>query len=190
MSFTLTISIPDLRRIGSRPLPATEPAAGAIVAKADRVVAHFVRRGLLRADSRAAGYLRSIFAAPSDALRVHHIERRLNVSRRTLARHLRVEGLPVPRDWTALARALYAHRTFVRGGSLQRAAYAAGYPDTFTMSAVFLRITGFRPSRLREVDQAGLLDLWIMHQRERGKLTGAPPAMPRTCPICGGVRAG
>lgn len=39
------------------------------------------------------------------------------------------------------------------------AAYAAGYPDTFTMSNAFRRITGLRPSQLCDVDQNGVLDL-------------------------------
>lgn len=93
------------------------------------------------------------------------------------------------RDWVVLARAVQAHRTFVNGAPLQRAAYAAGYPDQFAMSQVIYRITGLRPSQLRDVCWQALLDVWTARQRERGTLTGLPPARPRVCPSCGGRRA-
>lgn len=131
-----------------------------------------------------------IFAAPPEALRVARIARRVvYAGRQTLNRHFRAEGLPPTRDWVVLARAVHAHRTFVDGASLQRAGYAAGYPDQFTMSQVIHRITGLRPSQLRDVCWQPFLDVWIARQRERGTLTGPRPAEPCVCPICGGPRA-
>ncbi|MGH7576201.1 MAG: helix-turn-helix domain-containing protein [Longimicrobiales bacterium] len=183
--FTRTIPIPAARRNGPRSLATTDH----VLTEAERIVEHFVRRGVVRPEGRAAHHLRSIFAAPPEALRVDRIARRVHVDRATLARHFRAEGIPSPREWITLARALYAHRTFLRGGTLQSAAYAAGYSDTFTMSSAFRRITGLRPSRLRDVDQKALLDVWIIRQRDCGALTGPPPVPPRTCPICGGPRA-
>lgn len=156
---------------------------------ADRVVAHFVGRGVLRPESRATGYVRSILAAPPEALRVRQVARRVYASRRTLARHFRAEGLPAPIDWVALARAVCAHRTILRGGPLRIAAAAAGYPDQFTMSNAIRRITGMRPSQLRDVRPDGLLDVWIARQRERGTLTGPPAPAPSACPLCGERRA-
>lgn len=185
MQFTSTIPVPRLRRNGSPPRATTDRT----LAEAERIIKHFISRGVVRAESRAANHLRSTFAAPPEALRVDRIARRIHCDRATLARHFRAEGLPAPRDRIMLARALCAHRTFLRGGALQRAGYAAGYPDTFTMSNAFRRITGLRPSQLCDVDQKGVLDLWIIRQRERGTLTGPPPVPPRTCPICGGLRA-
>lgn len=156
---------------------------------ADRVVTHFVDRGVLRPESRATSYVRSILAAPPEALRVRRIARRVYASRRTLGRHFRADGLPAPIDWVALARAVLAHRTFVRGGPLRIAAEAAGYPDQFTMSNAMNRIFRIRPSQLRSVSWCELLDLWISRQRERGTLTGPPPTMPAGCPLCGERRA-
>lgn len=156
---------------------------------AERVVTHFVDRGVLTPESRTTGYVRAILAAPPEALRVRRIARRVYASRRTLGRHFRAEGLPAPIDWVALARAVLAHRTFVRGGPLRIAAAAAGYPDQFTMSNAMNRIFGIRPSQLRSVSWCELLDLWISRQRERGTLTGPPAPVPAGCPLCGERRA-
>ena len=152
----------------------------------ESLIAHLVERGILRRESRAAGHVRSIFAAPPDALRVGRIARRVYISRRTLGRHFRAEGLPSPVDWVALARAMCAHRTIVRGGPLRLAASAAGYPDQFTMSNAIHRIAGLRPSQLRDVSWDTFLDVWIARQRERGTLTGPPLAATPSCPLCGG----
>lgn len=56
-------------------------------AVAGRIIEHFIRRGMIRAESRAANHLRSIFAAPPEALRVNRIARRVYFNRSTLARH-------------------------------------------------------------------------------------------------------
>ena len=155
----------------------------------ESVIAHLVERGILRRESRAADHVRSIFAAPPEALRVGRMARRVYTSPRTLGRHFRAEGLPSPVDWVALAKAMRAHRTIVRGGPLRLAASAAGYPDQFTMSNAIHRIAGLRPSQLRDVSWDAFLDVWIARQRERGALTGPPmPATP-SCPVCGGLRA-
>lgn len=156
---------------------------------AERVVTHLVDRGVLKPESRATAYVRAIFAAPPEALRVRRIARRVYASRRTLGRHFRAEGLPAPIDWVALARAVLAHRTMVRGGPLRIAAAAAGYPDQFTMSNAMNRIFGIRPSQLRSVSWCEMLDVWISRQRERGTLTGPPPTVPAGCPLCGERRA-
>ncbi len=157
--------------------------------RAERIVAHLVDHGVLRPESRATAYVRAILAAPPEALRVRRIARRVYASRRTLGRHFRAEGLPAPIDWVALARAVLAHRTFVRGGPLRIAAVAAGYPDQFTMSNAMNRIFGIRPSQLRSVSWCELLDVWISRQRQRGALTGPPTPVPTGCPLCGERRA-
>ena len=165
------------------------PLQGQAHADAESIVVHLVERGVLRPESRATSYVRSILAAPPDALRVSRVARRVYASRRTLGRHFRAEGLPAPIDWVALARAVCAHRTILRGGPLRIAASAAGYPDQFTMSNAIHRITGLRPSQLRSVAWDLFLDVWIARQRERRALTGPPmPAAP-ACPLCGELRA-
>lgn len=158
-------------------------------ADAESVVEHLVQRDVLAPDSRAARHLRTIFSAPPEALRVGRIVRRMYTSRRTLGRHFRAAGLPSPMDWVAIARAVCAHRTIARGGKLREAACAGGYPDQFTMSNAIHRITGLRPSKLRDVSWAALLDIWIARQREHGALTGPPTPGTPTCALCGAVRA-
>ena len=82
-----------------------------------------------------------------------------------------------------------AHRTITRGEPLHVAASAAGYPDQFSMSNAFHRITGLRPSKLREVSRGELLNVWVARQRDTGALTGPPTPKAPTCPLCGVPRA-
>ena len=156
---------------------------------AEDVIEHFIRCTVLAPDSPIIGEVRSILNAPPEALRVGRVARRMYVSRRTLGRHFQSAGLPVPVDWVALARALLAHRTIVRGGPLKVAAAAAGYPDQFTMSNAIHRITGLRPSQLRDVSWTAFLDVWIARRRERGTMMGPPRSEPLPCPLCGARQA-
>jgi AraC-like DNA-binding protein len=156
---------------------------------AEMIIAHLIHRGVLRPDSLATRHVRTIFTAPPEALRVNRIARRIYASRRTLGRHLRAAGLPSPIDWVALARAVYAHRTILRGGPIRLAASSAGYPDEFTMSNAVRRILGMRPTQLRGMTWKALLDLWIARQRERGSLSGPRKPTPPSCPTCGMLRA-
>lgn len=174
-----TMTVPQPSLTTALPVSSRTPANG------EDFIAHLARRGVFRLESRAAGYVHSIFKAPPHALRVARIARRLCVSRRTLTRHFRAEGLPSAVDWVAVARALYAHRTIVRGGKLRIAAHAAGYPDQFTMSNAIHRSTGLRPSQLRKVRWDALLDVWIAKQRARGAFTGPPSSAVPACPLCG-----
>jgi AraC-like DNA-binding protein len=172
--------------------PSISPAPGCpspAYTDADAVISHLVHRGVLQPDTLAARHVRCIFTAPPEALRVNRIARRMYASRRTLGRHLRAAGLPSPIDWVALARAVCAHRTIVRGGPIRLAASAAGYPDQFTMSNAMRRIIGLRPTQLRGMTWRALLDLWIARQRERGALTRPVSPQPPTCPSCGMLRA-
>jgi len=156
---------------------------------AESVVEYLVQRDVLSPESPAASHVRTIFRAPLEALRVNRIARRSYSSRRTIGRHFRAAGLPSPVDWIALARAVHAHRGIARGEPLRMAASLGGYPDQFTMSNAILRITGLRPSKLRNVSWTKLLDVWIARQRERGALTGPPTPETPSCPLCGTPRA-
>jgi AraC-like DNA-binding protein len=164
------------------------PFTGEVSPDAESIIAYLVQLDVLRSESAAASHVRTIFSAPHEALRVSRIAQRTYASRRTLGRHFRAEGLPAPMDWVALARAVCAHRTILRGGPLRIAASAAGYPDQFTMSNAIHRITGMRPTQLRNVSWDALLDVWIARQRERGTLTGRPESAPATCPLCDNLR--
>ena len=180
------IPFPHVRSVPRAPM---RPHSTEEPVDADRIVEHFVHRGILRRNGQAARVIRSIFTAPPEALRVGRMARRIHLSRRTLGRRLQVEGVPAPVDWNALARVVLAHKTILRGGPLRDAAWAAGYHDQFTMSNAIHRITALRPSQLRDVNREELLDTWIARQRERGTLTGPPPVPPHICPLCKGVRA-
>lgn len=156
---------------------------------AETILARLIERGLVKPEGAVATHLRAIFRAPPEALRVSRIAKRVYVSRRTLGRQFRTAGLPSPIEWVALARALYAHRLIARGEPLRVAASSGGYPDQFTLSNTIHRITGLRPSELRDVSWTKFLDVWIERQRERGTLTGPPAPAIRSCPLCGTPRA-
>jgi AraC-like DNA-binding protein len=158
-------------------------------ADAESVVEYLVHRDVVTPGSQAASHVRTIFAAPPDTLRVAQIARRTYWSRRTLGRQFKTAGLPAPVDWVALARAVRAHRSIARGALMREAAASAGYRDQFTMSNAIHRITGLRPSKLRDVHWTELLNVWIARQRERGALTGPPAPEVPTCPLCGTLRA-
>lgn len=184
---TTPVVIPDFRRVNGSRVAATRKDTPTEV---DRIIEHFVRREALRPGGQAAALVSRIFTAPPECLRVGRIARRVHVSRRTLGRRFRAESVPSPVDWIVLARAVYAHRSILRGRSLREAAVAAGYADQFTMSNAIHRITGLRPSRLQEVSREEMLDTWIARQRDHGAFAGPAPPSPRTCPLCGGPRAG
>lgn len=177
----IPVPLPGIRPLNGPRISVTQPD---LPVDADRIVGHFVRCGVLRPGNQVTAHVWKIFTTPPDALRVTHIARRMGLSRRTLGRRFRAGGVPPPVAWIGLARAAHAHRRILRGGLLQEASDAAGYPDQFTMSNAIHRIIGLRPSRLREVSPEGMLDVWIARQRERGALAG--PSPPRhTCPLCG-----
>lgn len=60
MPFISTIPVPRLRLNGSPPRATT----GRVRAEAERIIGHLNRRGVIRAESRAANHLHFIFAAP------------------------------------------------------------------------------------------------------------------------------
>lgn len=182
---TTPVPFPGARPVHGLRIPVTRNEAPT---ETDRVIQHFFNCEVLRPESQVASLVRKIFTTPPETLRVSRFAPSVRLSRRTLGRRFQAEGVPSPAAWIRLARAVRAHRSILRGGSLQDAAAAAGYSDQFTMSNAIHRITGLRPSRLREVSQDALLTTWIDRQRKRGKLTGPPPS-PRSCPLCGGLRA-
>ena len=170
--------------------PASLPASPTpALSDAESVVEYLVHHDVVTPDSLAASHVRTIFAAPPDTLRVDWIARHTYWSRRTLGRQFKTAGLPAPVDWVALARAVRAHRSIARGALMCDAAASAGYGDQFTMSNAIHRITGLRPSQLRNVHWTELLNVWIARQRERGTLTGPPAPEVPTCPLCGSLRA-
>lgn len=183
---TTPVPFPGIRPVHGSRIPVTRNEAPT---ETDRVIQYFLNCEAFRPEGQVASLVRKIFTTPPEALRVSRFARSAHLSRRTLGRRFQAEGVPSPAAWIALARAVRAHRSILRGGSLQDAGTAAGYSDQFTMSNAIHRITGLRPSHLREVSQDGLLATWIDRQRKRGALTGPPPSSPRSCPLCGTLRA-
>lgn len=129
---------------------------------------YLVERGVIPASGPAADVLRVIAGLPPERLNVSETAKELGLSRRTIGRVLQNAALPPARDWVGLTRALRAHRTILRGGTLPDAALAAGYHDQFTLSNALHHSTGFRPSMLPAVSWPILVEAWVARQRQRG----------------------
>lgn len=98
---------------------------------------------------------------------IERLAHRLCQSRRTLGRHFHDRGLPVPSHWLQFARILHvAIQLQNTSTNMSRVAGRFGYRDGFTMSNSMKRLTGYRPSFVR--DHFGwewLVEAWL---REEG----------------------
>jgi AraC-like DNA-binding protein len=88
----------------------------------------------------------------SDELRtVGGLARALYMSRRALGRRFLTRGLPVPSHWLHFGRVLRASILLQSPDTtVTNAARALGYPDGFALSNQMKRLTGLRPSIMRE----------------------------------------
>ncbi|HSJ10384.1 MAG TPA: AraC family transcriptional regulator [Longimicrobiales bacterium] len=96
------------------------------------------------------------------------LSRRMYTSRRTLGRHFEAHGLPVPSHCLHFGRLLHvALQLQGTDTAMFRIAGRFGYPDGFTMSNQMKRLTGFRPTQVRELlGWEWLVEAWI--RKERG----------------------
>ena len=129
------------------------------------------------------------------------LARGLYRSRRALGRHFTTRGLPVPSHWLHFSRVLRAGIQLQnQDQSLFTIATRLGYPDGFALSNQMKRLTGVRPSRVR--DRLGwewFVEAWISTEVENdgfsaerrrelvgladsgveSQETGPPPSMSR-----------
>jgi len=101
---------------------------------------------------------------------VHELARTLNVHRCTVSRAVTAAGLPPLTRWIQLARALWACRWMaVTGEPVTRTAVEAGYSDPFAFSRQLHRISGIRPSEIRDSrDWRVVLPAFIKHHAKAG----------------------
>lgn len=109
-----------------------------------------------------------IFASAPSIRSIEQLARSMCQSRRTLGRYFRNRGLPVPSHWLQFARLLHvAIQLQNTRTNISRVAARFGYTDGFTMSNSMKRLTGYRPSSVREsLGWEWLVESWI--RRERG----------------------
>ena len=138
-----------------------QPDAGAVHALFDRVVDalseklpavadHLEDMGVIP-DPETRKRIETIFSAAPGTRSIQGLSRRFCQSRRTLGRFFQERGLPVPSHWLQFARILHISIQLQNTTlNIGRVAVRFGYPDGFTMSNTMKRLTGYRPSFVRE----------------------------------------
>lgn len=103
-----------------------------------------------------------IFAAAPNIRSIHSLSRHLCQSRRTLGRFFQERDLPVPSHWLQFARVLHTAIQLQNTNlSIGRVSVRFGYPDGFTLSNTMKRLTGYRPSFVREhLGWEWIVDAW------------------------------
>jgi AraC-like DNA-binding protein len=95
--------------------------------------------------------IETIFARAPHTSSIDQLSAALCQSRRTLGRFFAERGLPVPSHWLQFARVLHvAIQLQNTRTNINRVSSRYGYPDRITMSNSKKRLTGYRPSFVRE----------------------------------------
>lgn len=126
-------------------------------------------RRLVRKTLELSGELRTIGG----------LARALYLSRRALGRRFMSNGLPVPSHWLQFGRLLrVAIQLQNTGDSLFAVAHAHGYSDGFALSNQMYRLTGARPSTVRErLGWEWFVESWLETETAEGGLA-LPPRVP------------
>jgi AraC-like DNA-binding protein len=115
----------------------------------------------------------------SESLRtVSGLARALYMSRRALGRRFMTRGLPVPSHWLHFGRLLRAAVKLQDPvASLVEVARSLGYPDAFSLSNQMSRLTGLRPSIMKECfGWEWIVETWLRTEAAEG---GIPDSVSR-----------
>lgn len=104
---------------------------------------------------------------------VARLAKRMYTSRRTLGRHFQRVGLPTPSHWLQFGRLLrVAVKLQNSNATINRIALSSGYPDGFTLSNQMKRLTGCRPTFVRNrLGWEWFVDAWIGHELRTGGIS-------------------
>jgi AraC-like DNA-binding protein len=132
------------------------------------VTEYLTRRGLLRTRKGVREFQRIMELAP-DTSSIAPLCRRMYTSRRTLGRHFAATSMPVPSHCLHFGRLLNVAIALQQDDSAKfRVAARFGYPDGFTMSNQMKRLTGYRPSEVRELlGWEWVVEAWLKVERIR-----------------------
>lgn len=119
-------------------------------------------------DQQSREVIQTVFRVAPQVSSIDRLAARMCWSRRTLGRFFQERGLPVPSHWLQFARILHvAIRLQNAETNINRISARFGYTDGFTMSNSMKRLTGYRPSFVREhLGWEWIVESWI--RRERG----------------------
>lgn len=150
-------SLPDLAPRGVIPMAGRglESALTTLLAAPPRALPRAVADQLihtgLRFDPDARDVIETVFGSAPHVRSIQQLASRMCQSRRTLGRFFSDRGLPVPSHWLQFARVLHvAIQLQNTKASISRVSTRFGYKDGFTMSNSMKRLTGYRPSFVRE----------------------------------------
>lgn len=120
-------------------------------------------RRLLRRTLELSGEIRTVTA----------LARALYMSRRALGRRFLTRGLPVPSHWLHFGRVLRGSiRLQSPGTTLFGVANDLGYPDGFAFSNQLKRLTGLRPSVMKDCyGWEWLVESWLIREAGSGHLS-------------------
>jgi AraC-like DNA-binding protein len=126
---------------------------------------YLIRRGVLRRRKSIREFQRICELAP-DTRSIADLARRMYTTRRTLGRHFLKCRLPVPSHCLHFTRLLnVALRLQDDDVAVFRVASQYGYPDGFTMSNQMKRLTGHRPSEVRELlGWEWIVEMWLIRE--------------------------
>lgn len=132
----------------------------------DAVTAYLIQRDVIRSRT-VRREVHRIFEFAPETGSISKLARKLYLSRRTLGRHLAAAGLPVPSHWLQFARLLHvAIHLQNETTAVFRIAGRAGYPDGFTLSNQMKRLTGFRPTDVRQrLGWEWVVEAWLRRER-------------------------
>ena len=166
-------SVPALRPkgvlpgVGSGTMAALRTLLAAPPAVLPRSVADLLEEMEIIGDPATRERIEKIFAVAPNTRSIHGLARTLCQSRRTLGRFFEERDLPVPSHWLQFARVLHVaiqlQNTTLNIG---RVSVRFGYPDGFTMSNAMKRLTGYRPSFIREhLGWEWIVNAWWREER-------------------------
>jgi AraC-like DNA-binding protein len=132
---------------------------------ADAATSYLMHRGIVNTRT-VRREVHRIFEFAPETGSVSKLSRKLYLSRRTLGRHLTAAGLPVPSHWLQFARLLHVTINLQNETTaVFRIAARCGYPDGFTMSNQMKRLTGFRPTEVRQrLGWEWVVEAWLLRE--------------------------
>lgn len=134
-------------------------------ALADAVSDHLIDLGIVR-DGETRARIETIFATAPHVSSIEKLAHQMCQSRRTLGRFFNARGLPVPSHWLQMARLLHvAIQLQNTRTNINRVSTRFGYPDGFTMSNSMKRLTGFRPTFVRDhLGWEWIIQAWLRRE--------------------------
>jgi len=129
----------------------------------------------IEVDMETRRLIRKTFELSAELRTVSGLARSLYISRRALGRRFMSRGLPVPSHWLHFGRVLRASlRLQGEGTNLSSIAYDLGYPDGFSLSNQMHRMTGLRPSLMRECfGWEWIVEAWLFREAEQKSISSA-----------------